>query len=195
MKKLVYSLILLWIASSCDKPEPLKPPSEEHPKMKYMNLADISVIFGRGAFLDVDQDGTKDILFSTQLVGDPINQVDKMQWFVTSSFDTNLPVNDDENVPMMNYGDSIAVNNFPGYHWYNASTVVLTQKIISNNIPPYWEGGWKQASHRYLPIQVKKNNQLFNGWIELSFNAPGEKIVLHKTAITIESNKTIIAGK
>jgi hypothetical protein len=61
--------------------------------------------------IDVDKDGSKDILFSTELVGDPLAQQDKHQWLVTSSFFTNLSVKD-ENVPLLNYGNSISVKNF-----------------------------------------------------------------------------------
>jgi hypothetical protein len=76
-------------------------------KMIYKNLSDSAVVFGRSASFDLDGNGEKDILFNTMLVGDPISQKDKKQWLVISSFNTNLPVNINENIPVLNLNDSI----------------------------------------------------------------------------------------
>jgi hypothetical protein len=38
------------------------------------------------------------------------------------------------------------------------------------------------------------NKQRFNGWIELSFDTNGEKIILHKAAISKMPEKYVIAG-
>jgi hypothetical protein len=129
------------------------------------------------------------------LVGDPIEQKDKKQWLVTSSFEANLPVNSTEQIPVLRHLDSIPLNNFSGYAWYNASSIVLSQKTVPVTSPPYWEGDWKDASHRYVPIQVEKQNGLYNGWIEVSFSIDNEKLILHKTAISKEPNKGIMVGK
>ena len=166
-----------------------------HPKMAYSNLSDSAVVFGRSASFDLDGNGEKDIYFGTLLVGDPVSQQDKKQWLVTSSFNANLPVNTSENIPMLNLNDSIPLSDFPGYGWYNASSIVLSQKIIGVTGAPYWEGRWKDASHRFIPVQLRKNNDLYNGWVEISFDTLNAKLILHKAAVSFEPNKSILAGK
>ncbi|HYM92849.1 MAG TPA: hypothetical protein VET23_01830 [Chitinophagaceae bacterium] len=196
MRNALALLAVIGFVTACNKTKPMNPdppPPSSHPAMIYIDFGDNAIQFGNYKIVDLDKDGLYDIVFSTLLVGDPINRIDKKQWLVNSSFYTNLPVKN-ETIPVMNYGDSIPVKNFSGHEWYNASSIVLAQKIISFTQTPYWEGGWKQASHQYLPIQLNRNNELFNGWIEISFISASEKVVLHEAAICMEANKGIIAG-
>ena len=186
--------LLLMMVVACSKPPP-EPPVRPHPSMLVKDLADSSLAFGKIAHYDLDNNGEKDVLFSTQLVGDPVEQKDKRQWMVTSSFNANLPVNSSEHIPVLRYLDSIPLNNFSGYTWYNASNILLSQKIITMTTLPFWEGDWKEASHHFVPIQLKKQDGLYNGWIEVSFNITTEKLTLHKAAICTEVNKSILAGK
>lgn len=87
--------------------------------------------------------------------------------------------------------DLIAVENFNGYQWFELSSVLLVQKIISFNALPVWEGPWKNAFHKYLPYQVMDNMKRYNGWVELGVDVEGEKINLHKAAICKEAYKVI----
>ena len=68
-------------------------------------------------------------------------------------------------------------------------------RVISFSPEPFWEGDWKEASHHFVPIQLKKQNGLYNGWIEVSFSTVTEKLTLHKAAICTEANKRILAEK
>jgi len=164
------------------------------PSMTYLDLKDTAVGFNRAVILDIDKDGATDIYFTTLLVGDPVMQQDKMQWLLTGGFDTNFPVNANESIPVLGLNDAITVKDPPGYNWYNASAVVLVQKIISVAAPPVWAGDWKKVSHRYIPFQLIKATGVYNGWIEVSFSTGNEKLVLHKTAVCKEQNKDIKAG-
>lgn len=170
-------------------------PEVSLPAMSYIDLKDKAVSFKQSVQLDLNSDGEWDILFSTMLVGDAVMQQDKQQWLVSSSFYTNLPVNENEQVPAMRAGQPIPVQNFSGHQWFNASSVILAQRIISMTGNPYWDGNWKQASHSFLPIQIKKGADLYNGWIELSFNSEEAKVILHRAAVVKEKNKEIFAGK
>jgi hypothetical protein len=194
MKKTIWLGFILMMAVACKKPLP-EPPVQPHPSMLIKDLADSSVAFGRFASFDLDDNGEKDVLFSTQLVGDPVEQKDKNQWMVTTSFNANLPVNSTERIPVLRYLDNIPLNNFSGYAWYNASSILLSQKTITMTAPPFWEGDFKEASHHFVAIQLKKQDGLYNGWIEVSFSTTNEKLILHKAAICKEPNKSIIAGK
>lgn len=196
MRNALVLLAVLGVITACKKAKPINPgpPPGSHPAMSYVDLEGDAVSFNNYKILDLDKNGQYDIVFSTMLVGDPIYQVDKRQWLVNSSFNTSLPVKN-ETIPVMNYGDSIPVKKFSGYEWYNASGIVLAQQIISFTQNPYWVGEWKAASHQYLPIQLKINNNLFNGWIEISFSSADEKVLLHKAAVCLEANMGIIAGR
>jgi len=190
--KLTLLLCPLLLLAACHKV--VEPAEQFLPKMSYKNLADTAIVFGRGASFDMDGNGTKDIYFGTQLVGDPIEKHDKKQWLVVSSFNTNLPVNVNENIPVINANDNIPIEDFSGYSWYNASEIVLAQKIITLT-GSYWDGQWKEASHRFVPLQIKTENHRYNGWVEISFNATGEKLILHRAAICSTPDVAIEAGK
>ena len=193
-RMLIVALLVIQIAA-CKKPiTENPPPAGQDPEMRYTDLGNQPIGFNQFISLDLDKDGQKDISFSTLLVGDPIYKVDKMQWLLSSSFYTNLPVKE-ERIPVMDTGDSIHIRNFNGYEWFNASHIVLTQKIIGITGDPYWEGDWKQAAHQFAPFQVMHNNSLYNGWVEISFNQADEKLVLHRAAISMEAGKKIAAGK
>lgn len=170
------------------------PTKEKEAEMQYSELNDTAIIFNKGASFDVDGDRQKDIYFTTLYVGDPILQADKKQWLAGSSFYTNLPVNEKENIPVLNSLDRIPVGNFNGYSWYNASTIILAQKIITNTAPSYWLGQWKDVSHKFVPFQVIRTNGFYNGWVEVSFDTQAEKIILHKAAVSKEANKPVKAG-
>ena len=180
---------------SCKK-DKLVVPSIPHPEMEYFNLNDTSVKADTPGFsIDINHDGRKDLAFTTLLVGDPVFQVDKLQFLIRSNIQVNLPVDAYEQIPVMNPGDSIVSEDFNGYHWWELSTIVLVQKIIYFNHSPVWEGNWKNAVHKYVPYQVINNNLRYNGWVELSVDVAGERVILYKAAVCKEANKVVTAGK
>lgn len=196
MQKFTLALLLLSLIAGCKKkvetaPVPAPTP---HPTMMYRNLGDTSVAFGRYASFDLNNDGEKDVYFTTQLVGDPIAQQDKMQWLVTSSFNTNLPVNTSERIPMLQFQDVIPVYDFSGYYWYNASSILLAQKTIPAAPPNYWEGDWKSSAHHFIPLQVLKDGKRYNGWVEVSFSILTERLIIHRSAVSIEPQQQVKAG-
>ena len=173
MKRMTIALALVIFLSACTKT--LVKPRPGSPRVTYQHFSDSAVMFGRSASFDLDGNGEKDIHFATLLVGDPLSQQDKRQWLAVCSFNTSLPVNKDENIPVLNLNDLIPINDFSGYRWYNASGIVLSQKVIGMSAPAYWEGAWRDASHRFIPIQLRKNSLVYNGWVEISFDKLLEK--------------------
>jgi hypothetical protein len=197
MKKIIFMFLCSLTLLSCEKTLiQEEKPKESHPQMFYKNFGDTGIVFGRAASFDLNDDGAKDIYFSTLLVGDPIAKQDKKQWYVQSSFFANLPVDANENIPQLHRGDSIPVGNFSGYTWYNASSILLAQKVFTETMdPPFWEGNWKTAQNRFVPIQIIQNSKYYNGWIEISFSMSAEKVIIHRSGISKEENQTIKAGK
>ncbi|HEX6333104.1 MAG TPA: hypothetical protein VFZ78_02695 [Flavisolibacter sp.] len=196
MKRVVlFAAVVLSVFISCRKQEvPPGTVTPGHPQMRITNLGDSVVTFGKGASFNLDGLDGKDVYFGTMLVGDAVYQQDKYLWLVSTSFYASLPVNEHESIPVMQYNDSIRTADFNGYNWYNASTIVLAQKVIGTTQPPFWAGDWKEASHRYIPVQLIRPDGFYNGWVEVSFSIQQERLVLHRAAVCRVPSTTIAAG-
>jgi len=191
-----FAIVISLIVVSCKKEkQPHGIPNLPETTMEYFNFNNREIKAGLSGFsVDLNHDGRKDIGFSTLLVGDPINQVDKLQFLVETNIKANLPVNADEEIPVMKVGDIVPLNDFDSYHWFELSSIMLVQKIISFTQPPIWEGHWKNAIHKYLPYQIVVADKIYCGWVELSVDIENEKVILYKAAISKQPNKTIKAG-
>jgi hypothetical protein len=181
------------IVNGCTKSQ-VQPPVEIPPEMKYIDLRGSAISFHQFASYDLDGNGEKDIKFSTLLAGDAINQLDKRQWLVSTYFYSSLPVDNTERIPVLIVRDTIRVKNFNSYNWYNVSSIILAEKIIGMQDPPYWRGDWKEAAHQFIPVLVKKNDSLYAGWIEISFDRNLEQLILHRAAICRETDRNVMAG-
>lgn len=161
--------------------------------MRYTDLQNFEVKPGTYKIVDIDGNGTNDFLFETLLLGDALGQRMRLQFYAYSYKNAYQPVNELEQVPVLSRGDSVKVEH-PGYTWYHVTAMVLAEKIMPTNGQPYWEGLWTAASHKFLSVHIEKGGQRFYGWIELSFDAAAEKIILHKAAICTEANREVKAG-
>jgi hypothetical protein len=199
INKLTSTLILFGLVLvSCHKVnpglEPTPPPPPPPTKMEYFDLGNKEINAKKGFSIDLNHDGIKDIAFYVDLLGDPINKVDKWQFLASTNRGVGLPVNGNEEIPVMNAGDLIALDDFNGFRWWDLSSIVLVQKVVSYDPPDIWEGHWKNATHKYLPLQIINNAKRFNGWVELSVEIANERIILHRAALSTEPEKTINAG-
>lgn len=197
----VFGFIIIIIISltSCRK-TPITIPAPLQPKpiveMTYTNLNNREIKYQQsGATLDVNNDNRADLFFGVQLVGDQINAVDKRQFIVVSSINTFLAVNLNEQILPLSQNDSIKLENFNGSNWYNASEIILMERNEFATGTILWRGNWVDRGKRYMPFQIYKNDQRYNGWIELTADKEAEKIILHRMAISKEAEKNIIAGK
>jgi hypothetical protein len=190
IKPIILAIVILFF-SACTKEE-IKIPPASHPVMHYTNLQNAEVVPFQPRAVDIDSDGINDFLFGVLLVGDPILQRDRLQYLAYSKVSTNLLNNEQDQSPVLNKEDLISATH-QGYQWFEISAIVLAEKITTMT-DSFWEGLWKNASHKYLPVQLKKNDKLYHGWIELSFDMVGGKLFMHKAAVSTEANKTIKAG-
>lgn len=195
MKKFWILLLPVLLFNACSEKDIIDPPAGTHPQMRYTDLDNVSVKFGQQKALNIDGDNTIDLLFSTALVADPIARVDKRRYYVNASFDVFSLVNEQEETPVLNKNEVIAINNHSGFTWYNASSLVLAEKIIEETGPDHWEGNWKNADHKYFAVQVRKNDLRYNGWVEVSFKMDAGELILHRAGVAIEAGKNIKAGQ
>ena len=185
--------LLLFFLSSCDK-EVCEEPAYPLPALHYTDLHNVEVKSGTFTRVDVDGNGTTDFSFETLLVGDPILKRDRLQFYAESKVETYLPVNGSEQVPMLSQGEWVRAEH-PGHTWYEISAIVLAEKITPMDGAPYWDGMWKAAAHKFLPIMIRKEGVLrYYGWVELSFDTAAGKLILHRAAIATEANKEVRAG-
>ncbi|MDI3320710.1 hypothetical protein [Pinibacter soli] len=187
------ALTALLLATGCKKTTCECPPKTDDPKMEYTELNDKAVGFNSSYSLDLNKDGEADFSFSTLLVGDPVLRRDYRQYYIVSKFYTNCLVNGNEETPVLQKGDKIGSLPPEGFHWYNASHVVIAQKIIEEN-GTSWSGNWKQVAHAYQPVSILKGDKTYYGWIELSFDMQSEKIILHRAAVAKDPNVEVKAG-
>lgn len=163
------------------------------PIMQYIDLHNAEMKFGQSQRLDVNSDGSNDFYFETLLVGDPILKRDRKQFYAYSKIETYLLHGPDDQTPPLANGNAIGLRQ-PGYLWFDIAAIVLAEKIIPLTGASYWEGSWKEAKHRYLAIQLKKNNLIYNGWVEISFDHNQEKLIFHRAAICKNPGVSIKAG-
>ncbi|HEV7782542.1 MAG TPA: hypothetical protein VGO58_14810 [Chitinophagaceae bacterium] len=192
----LYFLLVLVLAISCSDKEEVAPPAPpSHPAMKYTELNGREVNFTQSQVLDVDNDGVNDFVFYVLPIGDPIFKQDKMRFLLGSLEHTLLFVDGTDNSsPILNKGAAISISNQLPFEWWEVSEVFLAEKITENDNSFHWEGAWKNASHQYISIQVKKNNLRYNGWVELSFDTAGQKLLLHKSGISLVGEREVKAG-
>jgi hypothetical protein len=189
MRKLFLLVAPILLLSGCSKVTCHEP---QQPLMVYKDLQNAEVKYGQPNTLDMNNDGSIDVSFGVVLIGDPILQTDRMQFYARSKVDRNLLNDNVGQSPILNKLD-IITRNHTGYSWLPVSSVVLAEKIIDNN-GSYWAGAWRSADHQYLPIQFKTIGKLYHGWIELSFDPAHDKLILHKAGLSMEEDKDVKAG-
>lgn len=193
MRRFIFVIAVILLFTACKRESwQTTPKPESHPEMRYKDLQNAEVKYQQAKMVDVDNDGSADFAFSVQLVGDPLLQHDRWQFIAHSGVNRNLLNDANDNSPMLKRLDVIG-KQMSGYTWYEISAIVLAEKIITNN-GSYWDGIWKNADHQFLPIQLQKEGKYFHGWIEVSFNTAEEKLVLHRSAISREEEKSVRAG-
>ncbi len=188
MKNIMSILSLLFFLTSCKKPV------SYNPGMIYTDLENKEIKFNQSSSIDFNHDAVMDLRFYTMFLGDPIAQQDKKKYLVIAKINCFLPINSNENAPMLKKGESVPLENFSGYNWCEMAQVELAQKVIGISGDPFWEGLWKSSSHKFLPVQIKVNNQRFNGWLELSIDINSETLILHKAAISKLPEMEVIVG-
>lgn len=189
--------LFLFALTSCKKP-PVNNPvprTTDIPPMKYKNLGDIQVFFRSSYTCDVDNDGINDFSIHTEYLGKPAENVDCKQFYFSGTYLTFSPVDSNEQTPLLHAGDEIGKKSHENHSWYNASHLLLSEKVITDSGNDYWRGKWKDATHKYLAFAMEKNGKRYYGWLALSFSQPKEAVILHGVAIAEQAERNVFAGK
>jgi hypothetical protein len=185
MKTPLIITLLLGLLAACNKPHPPtgSVPPNSNPALLYTNFNDREIKFGDYFSADLDKNGTDDFSAGTLLLNDPLAHQDYRQYLLQSKRFAHLPINSEEQAPVLHKGDKIYEGAFAGYHWSDVAAVVMAQKVIGYT-EMHWEGLWKGASHRYLPIRLVVESKNYYGWVEVSFSTHNEKMILHRAAVS-----------
>lgn len=198
MKLLILVLLVTaTLVGSCTKKgeEIAAPAPTPAPEMIVTNLNNYEIKYQhRGITLDVNNDSRADLFFGVELTGDPVFKVDKRRYLVMSGIFTALPVNSIEQIIPLNANDIIPLQSFNNSEWYEASEVVLIERNDFENGTVIWRGNWLESNKKYLPFQHVHLNRRYNGWIELTADQKGERLVLHRMAISKEPEIIVKAG-
>lgn len=192
---LIISATILF--SSCKKKDAVdlpQAPVEKFPEMLVTELQDAEIKHEHSRSIDLDKDGVTDLVFATWYIGDPIEREDEILYFAASGTQTSLMIGGENASPRFNRNDVIPVKAVDGTEWYIVAQVEMAMKNIGFNGPPYWEKDWKDASHKFLAVQVNRNNQLYNGWVEVSMDKANSVLILHRAAVSMEPGRAVKAG-
>ncbi|WP_121356079.1 hypothetical protein [Flavisolibacter nicotianae] len=192
MRHLLIFTVATLLLTACHKQPERPSPVNQHPQMHYLDLGNAEVKYLQGKGFDINGDGKTDFWFHVQLVGDPLLQRDRLQFIASSTIHSNLLNDPDDHSPVLNRMDPISPI-MVGYDWWEISAIVLTEKIMMI-AGSYWEGAWKNAVHKYLPIQLETQGKNYQGWVELTFDMDKEKLILHRAALCTEAEKEVKAG-
>lgn len=196
MQKTLLLITAFLALTACKKTEIPAPTPEPPSELRYVDLGGYVVHFGGAPkLLDIDQDGQDDMLLGYRLVGDPLYRVDKKQWLAVTDIRTRLAVNGVEQSPMLRKQDLLPVESFGGYTWYAASSIILMERVEDIASRIQWNGSFRDADRHYLPIQQVRNGLRYNGWVELSADTAGQRLILHRAAIARTGERPVVAGQ
>lgn len=178
---------------ACRKTSIEKPVAD--PVMDYTELNQ-EMSFGQVLYVDIDNNSSKDFLFYTLPVSDPLTGKSYRQYHIASSYGASVIVDTiDEHTPAFVKNEVIPAGLPAPFDWFNASGALLARKVVGAAGTPSWEGSWANASHQYVAVRVLRAGLSYYGWLELSFDSKAEKVILHRAAICREAEKEVKAGK
>jgi hypothetical protein len=198
MKHIFSNLVILVAVGfvSCKKERAVENPYPlPEVEMLYINLNDVEVKYMQNAvIIDINKDNRADLFFEVLRVGDFVNKVDKFKFNVLTSIYTSVPVNSNEQIPVLQKGALVPLANFAGNEWYGGSEINLFEKVLFESGAVQWLGNWLTVQKGFLPFQMRVNNQKHNGWIEVTADQLNERLILHRAAYSKFPNQEVKAG-
>jgi hypothetical protein len=204
MKTLSLLAVLLCLLAACQKTPPQTPPTlpvtpnpDTIPStgMDTTNFNNREIVFGgRGLRMDLNRDGISDFVLLTERYGDYLLQIDYLRFCISPYEESDLPINHNDEIPMLAANSVIGATHFPGYGWYTMTNVVLAQQVITRDAT-WWEGPWKDKFNQYVPLRIRKGGKAYYGWLEISFNSSTGKLIAHRAAISRQADTPVVAGR
>ena len=183
-------LAVVLLFSACKKDVVPPAPRSTH----LIDLEGVQASPGQAQLVDMDSDGSVDFVFETTQVADPVEKKTKLQYLVYSTVGTYLCFDANDRLPVLNNRETL-VRQRPGFEWGEVTGIVMTQRVTEEDGNRYWEGSWKDAAHKYLPVAVQKESMFHMGWIELSFDKENGRLTLHRAGLSLDAQPAITVGE
>jgi hypothetical protein len=136
-----------------------------------------------------------ELLFDLYRVGDPIEKADKWMWTVVTGSRTYLAIDLQNEIPVLNSGNSIPVQNFGEYEWFPANEGNLMVRKESEDGSISWSGRWLNVAKKYIAVSPAQDGKRYNAWIEISTNSTTQSLILHRAGVSKIPDVAILAGK
>ncbi|RYZ00487.1 MAG: hypothetical protein EOO11_01350 [Chitinophagaceae bacterium] len=188
---LFLSLCVVFVACTKKGAAP-QPVVNDQPEMHYTDLRDSALTSGFQK-VDLNGDGQPDLHFKVQLVADNVLGVTRKQFCVRAEIGSYLLINEQNETASFALQQSIG-EALPGFAWYEVNESVLAEKLTGAT-DAWWDGLWKNAQHRFVAVQVHRAGRKYHGWVELSVDKGGERVLLHRGAISTEADRAVRAGQ
>ena len=198
MKQILLAAVIIFVATilaSCEKDRDITT-TPAHPQMTYRDLSSRVVNITTPAGIDISGDGTSDVWFEIFYTRDQASNTDYHRFVASSGETSRLMIRDATSATVLAAGAAISTQVANGHEWKSPAQAELAKRtLVQGTGAISWEGAWKDAQRKFLAVQVTQNNQVYNGWIELSFDTAAERVILYRAAISREAAKDIEAGK
>ncbi|NLR80568.1 hypothetical protein [Chitinophaga eiseniae] len=180
MRRPILTGIFLLAMMACrhrptEQPEPVVPQT-------YTSFGDSAIAYAHPTAIDLDKDGALDFTVMIPLVME--NGRSEMRFVVVPALGNSTLLNG--NLPVSYAaGERAPLTDQSPLVWATHQSPVLVAKIHDPATQlAHWEGVWKQQYKRSLAVRIKKNDNIYFGWIRFSYaGGDQEAIILHDAAI------------
>lgn len=190
MNRLLIIVLALCLLASCSKEPEQKP--EEKKEVIYKNLGNKDVDYENSMHLDLNDDGTEDLIFAASVIENYL--VEKLEFRAYTLNGSQLLSKN--MIPKVFNKDELitSVNNHP-YEWSSKNAFLAYRLYTDDPSRPAWEGAWMDKTNKYLGVKIKSPNAFHTGWVRISAGGMLSKLILHDYAYNKVTSKDIKAGE
>jgi hypothetical protein len=182
--------------SSCEKDKDVvSKVTPTHPQMFYRDLSARVINMHTPGGIDINGDGPSDVWFENWTAGNDVLGTDTYTLTAAAGENSKLLTDAHDESIIYHHGGVINATGSTGFTWSDeAMFEMVSQTVPRNGGAVTWDGPWKAVDHKFLPVQVTKNSQVYYGWIELSFNTATGALTLYRSGVSTEPDRDVRAG-
>ncbi len=158
----------------------------------YKDLHDTTVSYLNPVILDMNDDTTSDLRFTTSLIGRADGSTD-LNFIAYPSPGHFLQING-ESIPVFEKDQPIS-HDPAGSNTWDRSFDILTAKRYFQEGDSLMIGSWKHAENGYLPIRLTVDGGTHFAWIRISVDSAASRLILHDCGYNQTEDHTILAGQ
>jgi len=175
------------VAAGCER-------SSANRNIVYKDLQDTTFAYGRPFALDMNEDGSNDLLFTTQLVA---GSGESETQFIANTYLTNRALADTltGELAALSAGDSIS-GTTPANTIWDPFYDYLGGLHYVGSTDSAWVGHWPKAGSSYLGVRLYDGTDVYNyGWVQMTFDTTNARVIVHDCAYNQTLFESIAAGE